>query len=174
MIRIASSRGRVKSWTLSTVSAVALAAVSVSVAQAQTPAPAPASIDEIVVTGSRIVRDGYEAPTPVSVLGVEELDSMNAVNIADAVNILPGFSGSVNPRSSNGNLSSGATGVSQLNLRGMGTNRTLILLDGQRYINSAITAGGSAPDINSFPNALIERVDVVTGGASAAYGSDAL
>jgi outer membrane receptor protein involved in Fe transport len=174
MIHFSSRRRHAKFLTLSTVSAVALASVAVSSAQAQTAAPAPASIDEIVVTGSRIVRDGYEAPTPVSVLGAEELDSLNAVNIADAVNILPGFSGSVNPRSSNGNLSSGATGVSQLNLRGMGTNRTLILLDGQRYINSAITAGGSAPDINSFPNALIERVDVVTGGASAAYGSDAL
>jgi len=148
--------------------------VSISGAQAQTTAAVAAPVDEIVVTGSRIVRDGYEAPTPVSVLGTEELNAMNVVNIADAVNILPGFSGSVSPRTSNGNLSSGATGVSQLNLRGMGTNRTLILLDGQRYINSAITSGGSAPDINSFPNALIERVDVVTGGASAAYGSDAL
>jgi len=154
--------------------AASVAGASRCFAFAQAQDAAPASLDEIVVTGSRIVRDGYEAPTPVSVLGAEELDSLNAVNIADAVNILPGFSGSVNPRSSNGNLSSGATGVSQLNLRGMGTNRTLILLDGQRYINSAITAGGSAPDINSFPNALIERVDVVTGGASAAYGSDAL
>ncbi|MCA0200901.1 MAG: TonB-dependent receptor, partial [Proteobacteria bacterium] len=174
MILFGNSRCRVKAWTLSTVSVAALVSVSFSGAQAQTRAPAPALLDEIVVTGSRIVRDGYEAPTPVSVLGAEELDSLNAVNIADAVNILPGFSGSVNPRSSNGNLSSGATGVSQLNLRGMGTSRTLILLDGQRYINSAITTGGSAPDINSFPNALIERVDVVTGGASAAYGSDAL
>ncbi|MCC6915669.1 MAG: TonB-dependent receptor plug domain-containing protein, partial [Rhodospirillaceae bacterium] len=166
---------RIKARSFATTSAVALIVGSMATpASAQQTAQEPAAVDEIIVTGSRIVRDGYEAPTPVSVLGAEELDSMNAVNIADAVNILPGFSGSVNPRSSNGNLSSGATGVSQLNLRGMGTNRTLILLDGQRYINSAITAGGSAPDINSFPNALIERVDVVTGGASAAYGSDAL
>ncbi len=164
---------RLKAVACSTVSAAALMSFSATVAHAQNAAPA-ASLDEIVVTGSRIVRDGYEAPTPVSVLGAEELDSLNAVNIADAVNILPGFTGSVNPRTSNGNLSSGATGVSQLNLRGMGTNRTLILLDGQRYINSALTSGGSAPDINSFPNALVERVDVVTGGASAAYGSDAL
>ncbi|MCC6914642.1 MAG: TonB-dependent receptor [Rhodospirillaceae bacterium] len=170
--RFSVSRRRLKALAYSTVSAAALVGVSISGAQAQD-APA-ASLDEIVVTGSRVVRDGYEAPTPVSVLGAEELNSLNAVNIADAVNVLPGFSGSVNPRTSNGNLSSGATGVSQLNLRGMGTNRTLILLDGHRYINSALTSGGSAPDINSFPNALIERVDVVTGGASAAYGSDAL
>ncbi len=167
------SRRHAKAWTLSTVSAAALMTVSVSGAQAQTAAPV-AAVDEIVVTGSRIVRDGYEAPTPVSVLGTEELDAMNAVNIADAVNTLPAFTGSVTNRSQNGNLSTGATGVNQLNLRGMGTNRTLVLLDGQRAINAALTSGNSAPDINSFPNALIERVDVVTGGASAAYGSDAL
>ncbi len=174
MLFIRSNRRSAKALTLSTVSAVALMSVAMSTAQAQT-APATAEVaDEIVVTGSRIVRDGYQAPTPVSVLGSEELDSLNAVNIADAVNTLPAFTQSASPRSANGNLSSGATGVSQLNLRGMGTNRTLILLDGQRVINSALTAGNSAPDINQFPNALVERVDVVTGGASAAYGSDAL
>ncbi len=167
---------RIKARSFVTTSAVALIVGSMSAqASAQQAAPAPAAaVDEIVVTGSRIVRDGYQAPTPVSVLGSEELDSMNAVNIADAVNTLPAFTQSASTRSANGNLSSGATGVSQLNLRGMGTNRTLILLDGQRVINSALTSGNSAPDINQFPNALIERVDVVTGGASAAYGSDAL
>ena len=172
----ASLTARIKARSLTTTSVIAIlvGAVAAPTASAQTQTAQDPALDEIVVTGSRIVRDGYEAPTPVSVLGSEELNAMNVVNLADAVNILPGFSGSVSPRTSNGNLSSGATGVSQLNLRGMGTNRTLILLDGQRYINSAITAGGSAPDINSFPNALIERVDVVTGGASAAYGSDAL
>jgi iron complex outermembrane receptor protein len=165
------ARRRAKVWALSTVSATALATVSVTNAQAQVES---ATIDQIVVTGSRITRDGYEAPTPVSVLGAEELNALNTVNVADAVNVLPAFAGSESPRSNNGNLSTGATGVSQLNLRGMGTNRTLVLLDGRRYINAALTSGNSAPDVNSFPNALIERVDVVTGGASAAYGSDAL
>nr|WP_298720393.1 TonB-dependent receptor [uncultured Steroidobacter sp.] len=166
------ARRRAKVWALSTVSATALATVSVTGTHAQD--VESATLDQVVVTGSRITRDGYEAPTPVSVLGADELNALNVVNVADAVNVLPAFSGSASPRSANGNLSSGATGVSQLNLRGMGTNRTLVLLDGKRYINAAITAGNSAPDINSFPNALIERVDVVTGGASAAYGSDAL
>jgi outer membrane receptor protein involved in Fe transport len=166
------ARRRAKVWALSTVSATALATVAVTNVQAQE--VESASLDQVVVTGSRIVRDGYEAPTPVSVLGADELNALNTVNVADAVNVLPAFSNSVSPRSANGNLSTGATGVSQLNLRGMGTNRTLVLLDGKRYINAALTSGNSAPDINSFPNALIERVDVVTGGASAAYGSDAL
>jgi outer membrane receptor protein involved in Fe transport len=154
------------------IGATALATVAVTNIQAQE--TESATIDQIVVTGSRITRDGYEAPTPVSVLGADELNALNTVNVADAVNVLPAFSNSASPRSANGNLSTGATGVSQLNLRGMGTNRTLVLLDGKRYINAALTSSNSAPDINSFPNALIERVDVVTGGASAAYGSDAL
>ena len=166
------ARRRAKVWALTTVSATALASVAVTSAQAQN--TESATIDQVVVTGSRITRDGYEAPTPVAVLGADELNALNVVNVADAVNVLPAFSGSASPRSANGNLSTGATGVSQLNLRSMGTNRTLVLLDGRRYINAALTSGNSAPDINSFPNALIERVDVVTGGASAAYGSDAL
>jgi len=166
------ARRRAKILALSTVSATALATVAATNTQAQD--AASPTLSEVVVTGSRITRNGYEAPTPVSVLGADELNALNTVNVADAVNTLPAFSGSATPRSSNGNLSTGATGVSQLNLRGMGTNRTLVLLDGKRYINAALTSGNSAPDINSFPNALIERVDVVTGGASAAYGSDAL
>ncbi|GFE89857.1 TonB-dependent receptor plug domain-containing protein [Steroidobacter agaridevorans] len=172
MLLSRTARRRAKVWAVSTASATALAAVAVTNVQAQE--VAAATIDSVVVTGSRITRDGYEAPTPVSVLGADELNALNTVNVADAVNVLPAFSGSASPRSANGNLSTGATGVSQLNLRGMGTNRTLVLLDGKRYINAALTSGNSAPDINSFPNALIERVDVVTGGASAAYGSDAL
>lgn len=172
MILSRKAHRRAKVWSLSTVRATTLACVCFTTTQAQD--VEPATIDSVVVTGTRITRDGYEAPTPVSVLGADELNALNTVNVADAVNVLPAFSNSVSPRSANGNLSTGATGVSQLNLRGMGTNRTLVLLDGKRYINAALTSGNSAPDINSFPNALIERVDVVTGGASAAYGSDAL
>ncbi|WP_116812372.1 TonB-dependent receptor domain-containing protein [Steroidobacter cummioxidans] len=172
MILSSMARRRAKVLALSTVGATALATVAVTNTYAQD--AESTTLDQVVVTGSRIVRDGYEAPTPVSVLGAEELTALNVVNVADAVNVLPAFSGSASPRSANGNLSTGATGVSQLNLRSMGTNRTLVLLDGKRYINAALTSGNSAPDINSFPNALIERVDVVTGGASAAYGSDAL
>ncbi len=160
---------------LTTVSAFALGMAVATGAQAQQAAQEPAAaVDEIVVTGSRVVRDGYEAPTPVSVMSADELNAMSTNNIADAVSALPAFSNSVTPRNSTANLSSGAAGVNQLNLRGIGTNRTLILLDGRRVINSSLTADNSAPDINSFPSSLVQRVDVVTGGASAAYGSDAL
>ncbi|MGE3476404.1 MAG: TonB-dependent receptor [Rhodospirillaceae bacterium] len=136
-----------------------------------------ASIDEIVVTGSRIVREGYEAPTPVSVLGSEELSSMGLTNIADAVNRLPAVQGSVSPQNSEASFSSGTGGVNQLNLRNLRPLRTLVLLDGKRVVGATLSGfenNGSSVDVNVIPNDLVSRVDVVTGGASAAYGSDAL
>lgn len=147
---------------------------------AQTVSPPRAVVNEpeesveIIVTGSRVVRNGFEAPTPVSVLGADELHALNQNNIASAVNMMPAFTNSMTPESNATGLSSGAAGVNQLNLRGLGTNRTLIFLDGQRVINSSLSDENMAPDVNSFPGALVERIDVVTGGASAAYGSDAI
>jgi outer membrane receptor protein involved in Fe transport len=135
------------------------------------------TLGEVTVTGSRIVRDGYEAPTPVAVLGSEQLNKMAVANIADAVNRLPVFAGSVNPRNSSTNVSSGTGGVNNLNLRGLGPTRTLVLLDGKRIVGSTLAGfdnNGSSVDVNSIPSSLISRVEVVTGGASAVYGSDAL
>ena len=126
---------------------------------------------EIVVTGTRVIRDGYRAPTPTSVIGAQEIQNKAAVNIADFVNELPALSGSTTPRANVGSLSTGLIGVNALNLRNLGANRTLILLDGQRV--AASTLGGLV-DVNTIPQALIKRVDVVTGGASADYGSDAV
>ncbi|MBX7199118.1 MAG: TonB-dependent receptor [Rhodospirillaceae bacterium] len=133
-----------------------------------------APVEEIVVTGSRVIRDGYEAPTPVSVLGAEQLNNVAATNIADAVRQMPVFSNGVSGRTATANLTSGAAGVNLLNLRGMGAQRTLVLLDGHRVINASLSSGFTGVDVNSMPNGLVSRVDVVTGGASAQYGSDAL
>lgn len=165
---------------LTSVSAVALAAAVSSsafaqqaeqVAQAATPA-----IDEIIVTGSRVVRDGYEAPTPVSVLGVEELSTMATANIADAVNRLPALQNSLSTRG--GSATADMTGgINNLNLRGINPTRTLVLVDGKRIVGSTLAGfnnNGGAVDINTVPTGLVSRVDIVTGGASAAYGSDAL
>lgn len=133
---------------------------------------------DIIVTGSRVVQNGYQAPTPVSVLSGQALSEIAPTNIADAVNRLPSLNGSTTPRTAITSVSSGALGVNQLNLRGLGSNRTLVLLDGKRVINaSAINSSNAsfaAPDVNTIPNGLVSRVEVVTGGASAAYGSDAL
>jgi len=125
----------------------------------------------ILVTGSRIVRDGNDAPTPVSVISTEEIETEAPANIADFVNTLPSVSGSQTAVSNSGSLSNGASGISALNLRSLGQNRTLVLLNGQRSVGSTSTG---LVDINTFPQALIERVEVVTGGASSVYGSDAV
>ena len=161
---ISTVRGR----ALSTVSLLALGALSISPALAQTPSTA-GPVEEIVVTGSRVVRDGYEAPTPVSVIGAEQFEAAGTPQIADFVNQLPSLSGSQNPTQTA--VSSGLQGLAALNLRALGSTRTLVLLDGQRSVPSAVTG---QVDVNNIPQALVSRVDVVTGGASAAYGSDAL
>jgi len=157
---------------LATVSAVALlASVAGAAHAAEAEAAEGAAVDELVVTGSRIVRDGYDAPTPVNVLGTEEIKAEAPANIADFVNTLPSVRGSTTAASSSGSLSNGAAGISALNLRSLGTGRTLVLFDGQRSVVSASTG---QVDTNTFPQSLIQRVEVVTGGASSAYGSDAV
>lgn len=133
--------------------------------------PTPANEGEITVTGTRIVRDGYSAPTPVSVISTEEINREAPANINDFVNTLPAVRGSSTAANSNGALSNGQAGVATVNLRNLGANRTLVLLDGQRSVSS--TVDGTV-DVNTIPQALIQRVEVVTGGASSAYGSDAV
>ena len=158
---------RIRRYALCTASAAALLTPAVpALAQIAT-----ADLEEVVVTGSRIVRDGYDAPTPVNVLGVEEIQAAAPANIADFVNTLPSVAGSATASTSSGSLSNGAAGISALNLRALGTGRTLVLFDGQRSVVSASTG---QVDTNTFPQSLISRVEVVTGGASSAYGSDAI
>lgn len=131
---------------------------------------APSS-DIIVVTGTRIQRDGYNAPTPLTVIGTEDIESAAPANIADFVNEIPSVVGSATPANSNLSMSSGLSGLNTINLRSLGSSRTLVLLNGQRSVGSAI---GGQVDVNTFPQGLISGVEVVTGGASAAYGSDAV
>lgn len=131
--------------------------------------PAPASGD-IVVTGSRIVRNGNSAPTPVTVLSAADIAERSPSNVADYVNQLPAMGQGNTPRSTT--VYANATGgANQLNARGLGVTRTLVLLDGRRVVGSGVSP---AVDVNMLPQNLIQRVDVVTGGASAAYGSDAV
>lgn len=155
----------------------ALAQEQMAQEQAATGENSGAVLQEVTVTGSRIVRDGYEAPTPVSVLGTDQLEKMATTNLADSVNRLPALSGGRTSNNYSGNVSSGTAGINTLNLRGLGANRTLVLLDGKRMVPATLGTGDSAtgaPDVNAIPSALIQRVEIVTGGASAVYGSDAL
>lgn len=132
---------------------------------------ADGSVDQIVVTGSRIVRDGYDAPTPVSVLGQAEIAARIPGNITDLLDLSPAITASGAAATNSGSLSNGFAGVNAVSLRGLGAGRTLILLDGQRSVASTF---GGVVDVNTIPQALVERVEIVTGGASAQYGSDAV
>lgn len=154
----------------------ALAIVHAAPAMAQeTPTAdtiAEGPIDQITVTGTRVRRDGFQAPTPLRVLTAEDIqNSSPSNNIADFVNQQPALAGSTRPANSRLNLSSGQAGINALNLRNLGETRTLILLDGRRSVASTIT---SLVDVNTIPQSLVKSVEIVTGGASAAYGSDAV
>jgi len=139
-------------------------------AQEASPEGAENVTGAIVVTGTRVMRDGYDAPTPTTVLGNELIEAKAPTTIIDALVTLPAFKNSSSAQTA-GVGQAGSGGQSFANLRGLGANRTLVLLDGQRFTPSTSIA---TVDIGVLPSALIQRVDVVTGGASAAYGSDAV
>ncbi|MDB5670427.1 MAG: TonB-dependent receptor [Alphaproteobacteria bacterium] len=127
---------------------------------------------DIVVTGTRIVRDGFQSPTPLTVLTKQDIDNTSPTNnIADFVNQLPQLAGSTKPANSRLNISNGSAGINAINMRNLGENRTLVLIDGRRSVGSTVFGW---VDINTIPQALVDRVEVVTGGASSAYGSDAV
>ena len=137
--------------------------------QAATPdAPAAADADDaIVVTGTRIARPDLEAPSPVTTVSAEQFDLTGTVTVETLLNELPQLVPG-NTRTSN---NQGGEDFSTLDLRGLGPQRTLILVDGERVPASS---SSGVVDIGTIPAGLIERVDVVTGGASAVYGSDAM
>ena len=138
----------------------------------ETPSSEEPTGEDIVITGTRIVRSGFEAPTPLNVLSREEIQNTSPTNnIADFVNQIPQVAGSTRPSNSRLSLSSGLAGINALNLRNLGEIRTLVLLDGRRSVGSSVTG---LVDINTFPQALVRSVEIVTGGASATYGSDAV
>jgi iron complex outermembrane recepter protein len=139
-----------------------------NVARAQQSDATPA-LEEVTVTGSRIVRDGMTAPTPVTVVSAARLQDLATPNIGDVLNTLPSFRASTNP--STDNIQPREAGTIQADLRGLGPNRTLVLVDGHRFVPSTIE---QTVDLNQIPALLVQRAEIVTGGASAQYGSDAV
>ncbi len=132
--------------------------------------PVDAKLDEVTITGSRIQRAGMTSPTPVTSLTATELSTMAPTTLMAAVSQMPQFLNNQTPENT-GVSWTGNAGASILNLRGIGANRTLVLLDGRRVVSS--TRRGTV-DISLLPESLVNRVDITTGGASAAYGSDAV
>ena len=133
-------------------------------------AVAETGTESVVVTGSRITEPGFTTPTPVQAVTADVIDKV-ATTIGDALATLPSVvpTGGANQTSSG--VGAGGNGQASVNLRGLGSARTLTLLDGVRFVGAR---GDGVPNIDIFPSGLIQRVDIVTGGASAAYGSDAV
>lgn len=158
------------------LSATALAgAVSilpaVAIAQASTPATAEsAEGSEIIVTGSRISRPNLDSTIPVTSVGSEQIMDSGQISVGDQLNQLPQLRSTFSQANSTRFI--GTAGQNFLDLRGLGTERTLTLINGRRQVSSA--PGSFRWDTNNVPADLIERVDVVTGGNSAIYGSDAI
>jgi len=164
------------SWKWSFQPAAAFAALAISITPAYADDPAkPANSDEepaeVLVTGSRIASRGFTQATPTTMLTAADLAKVAQPNLFDSVAQLPALQGSLGRAVNVGSTSSGLQGLSSFSLRGLSPIRTLTLLDGQRVMPANVTG---VTDVSQFPQLLVNRIDVVTGGASASYGSDAI
>ena len=123
-------------------------------------------LEEVVVTGTRIKRRDFSSPSPLTTISKEEIDFSGMPTLEGYLNQMPQVEPSFDRTSNNpGN------GTAQINLRGLGPGRTLVMMNGRRLAPSGV---GSAVDVNNLPGALVERVEIITGGASTVYGSDAI
>ena len=134
------------------------------------PAPGPTTLDRVEVTGSRIKRTDLETSSPVAVIDREAINDSGAATVGEFLQRNPAIAGAgMNPQVNNG----GGAGTATVDLRGLGQTRTLVLVDGRRWIPSVSNALG-AVDVNTIPMSMIERVEILKDGASAIYGSDAI
>jgi outer membrane receptor protein involved in Fe transport len=138
-------------------------------AQAQT-AGDGVDVGEIVVTGSRIRRDTFSAPQPISVIGGEAIRSAGQTQISDVLFEQPTLNANTNSQSSSSNLF--LAGQAKADIRGLGAARTLVLMDGRRLPYS--DGSSSGVDLNTVPSLMVDRIETIAGGASAVYGSDAI
>ncbi|WP_171981973.1 TonB-dependent siderophore receptor [Brevundimonas sp. LM2] len=129
------------------------------------------TVEEVVVTGSRIPRPNLEQPTPVSTVTSEAIETAGTQDLGSIIAELPALSSGSTVRGNSDSFGDDG-GLNFADLRGLGASRTLTLVDGKRHVGG--DAGNAAVDLNSIPAALVERVEVITGGASAIYGSDAV
>ena len=152
------------------MSACAAGGVSTALAQEQTQESTQGTdTDTIVVTGSRIVAPNLKAISPVTALSSEDIVRTGRSSIEDVINELPQVFAA-----QGGNVSNGSNGTATVNLRGLGSNRTMVLLNGKRLGPGDPGSTTFAPDINIVPTMLVKRVEILTGGASSVYGADAV
>ena len=136
-------------------------------AMAQDPAPQDAELDDVIVTGSRIPQTNLVTTSPVTQVTGEDIDVAGVTRVEDLISQLPqAFA------AQNSTVANGASGTATVSLRNLGSSRTLVLIDGRRMGYGS--PNDDAADLNQIPEQLVERVEVLTGGASAVYGSDAV
>jgi outer membrane receptor protein involved in Fe transport len=140
---------------------------------ADTPAARSTAEEEIVVTGTRVRRKDLTTPAPLTILTRQQLEESGKVSIGDFLQMLPEQGNAPNFQVNNGGATYSADGATRINLRSLGVTRTLVLVNGRRYVNSGVGASPSV-DLNSIPAAAVERIEVLKDGASAIYGSDAI
>lgn len=153
-----------------TAYSVFLLALGTAPVQAQDNDAAAAALEEIVVTGSRIRRSGFDTPSPVTVVGIDEVNAASSPAIGDLLNEMPQLRSTFGLSNSQGFI--GTAGIGRLDLRGLGTDRTLVLVNGRRHVSSS--EGTTAVDVNSLNPDMIERIEIITGANSAVYGADAV
>lgn len=126
--------------------------------------------NKIIVTGSRIRREGFESPSPVTVITSLQIERSGASALGDILANLPQLDSTFTSQNSGGSI--GTSGVGLLDLRGLGSARTLVLINGRRHV--AGSSGSGSVDVNSIPAILIDRVEIITGANAAVYGADAV
>jgi outer membrane receptor protein involved in Fe transport len=136
-----------------------------------TPTPEESQAD-VVITGSRIRSPNVVSDIPITSISGDTVLKSGQANVGEALNNLPQLRSTF--AQSNPGLGIGIAGLNLLDLRGLGTSRTLVLVDGRRHVAADILNNAVSPDINSIPTALVERIEIITGGSSAVYGSDAI
>lgn len=149
------------------IAALGCTLLAVPVAQAQN----AAVVDRVEVTGSRILTLGAESPSPLQVIGAIDIAASGVTNVQELLLKNPTFGTPAISRT-NSNFSTASAGVATIDLRNLGTARTLVLVNGRRFV--AGVPGASSVDMNTIPTEFIERVEILTGGASSTYGSDAV
>jgi iron complex outermembrane receptor protein len=163
----------VASWrrwgVLAAVACIAAIWAGAAMGDPTAPTAPAASPPEVVVTGTRIPQPSLARVSPVIQIDGREIEASGLLRVEDAINQLPqAFA------DQNSTVTNSATGTATVNLRDLGPERTLVLIDGKRLLPGDPTSGSVAPDLNFIPDALVDHIDVVTGGASAVYGSDAV
>ncbi|MCW1429651.1 TonB-dependent receptor domain-containing protein [Novosphingobium sp. JCM 18896] len=164
--------GKARFRAATCASLIALVTSTTAMAQDVPASDDAAEAEAIVVTGSRIARPDLESTVPVAILSNDAILKQGNNNLGDTLNDLPQLRSSFSQQ--NPGLGVGIAGLNLLDLRGLGTQRTLVLVNGRRHVAADVLNNGVSVDVNTIPSDLIERVDIVTGGNSAIYGSDAI